>query len=255
MFQALALALRGDLIAARATSQAAVRLTEELDHPLSQALALFFAAMLRQIIREHAAAQQYAERSVRLATEHGFEMVRAWASCIASWAMVADGERAAGIAGIRAALDAAQATGTKQFQPYFLGVLADACLLAGLTSEGLSAVQSGLEAARRTNERFYEAELLRLEAELARSNNTGAPRCTSLLNRAVEVAKHQTAQLLELRALTSLVRASEAQSCAGEVLQCVREVLERLRLPHDSADAREARSLLRGSQRNPTTFP
>jgi hypothetical protein len=57
-FQALALALHGDLVAARATRQAAVRLTEELDHPLSRALALFFAAMLQQIIREHAAAQQ-----------------------------------------------------------------------------------------------------------------------------------------------------------------------------------------------------
>jgi DNA-binding winged helix-turn-helix (wHTH) protein/predicted ATPase len=254
MFQALALALRGDLITARATSQAAVRLTEELDHPLSQALALFFAAMLQQIIREHAAAQQYAARSVRLATEHGFEMVRAWASCIASWAMVVDGERAAGIAGIRAALDAAQATGTKQFQPYFLGVLADACLLAGLTSEGFSAVQSGLEAARRTNERFYEAELLRLEAELARSNNTGAQRCTSLLNRAVEVAKHQTAQLLELRALTSLVRTLEGEPCAAQLLR-IGVLLESSALQDNSADAREARRLLRESQRNPTAFP
>ena len=253
-FHAVALALHGDLEAARATSQGAIRYTEEIGHPFSQALALFFAAMLQQIVRDQTAARHYAERSVRLATEHGFAMLRAWASCIASWAMVVDGERPAGIAGIRAALDAAQATGTKQFQPYFFGVLADACLLAGRTTEGLAAIQSGLEAAHGTNERFYEAELLRLEWELARSNNTGDPHCTALLQRAVEVAKHQAAHLLELRALTSLLRASKTQPSAAGVQQCVREVLERLKLPPDSADAREARSLLQVSQTNPTAI-
>ncbi|HEX8782764.1 MAG TPA: hypothetical protein VF764_05300, partial [Steroidobacteraceae bacterium] len=170
-FHALALALHGDLVAARVTNQAAVRLTEELDHPFSQALFSFFAAMLQQIIREHAAAQHYAERSARLAAEHGFAVVGAWASCIASWARVVNGEHESGISGIRAALNAAQAAGTKLWQPYFFGVLADACLIAGRASEGLAAVQSGLEAARSTNELFYEAELLRLEGELARSNN------------------------------------------------------------------------------------
>jgi predicted ATPase len=242
-FQALALALHGDLTAARATSQAAVRLTEELDHPLSQALALFFAAMLHQIIRDNAAAQQYAERSVRLSAEHGFAMVRAFASCIASWAMVINGEHESGIAGIREALHAAQATGTRQLQAYFFGVLADACLLAGRSSEGLAAVASGLGAARGTNERFYEAELLRLEGELARTDNTESERCTALLERAVEIAKEQAAHLLELRALTSLVRGSEAQSQDGELLQRVRGILEQLTLPRDCADACEARSL------------
>jgi predicted ATPase len=210
---------------------------------LSQALALFFAAMLQQIIREPAAARQYAERSVRLATEHGFAMVRAFASCIASGAMVVNGEHESGIAGIRAALHAAQATGTKQLQGYFFGVLADACLLAGRASEGVAAVHSGLEAARSTNERFFEAELLRLEGELARSNNTESERCTALLERAVEIAKEQAAHLLELRALTSLVRALEPQSRASELLQRVGVILEQLTLPRDSADAREARSL------------
>jgi predicted ATPase len=254
-FHALALALHGDLIAARATSQAAIRLTEELDHPLSQALALFFAAMLQQIIREHGAAQQYAERSVGLAAEHGFVMVKAFASCIASWAMVVNGEHELGIAGIRAALDAARATGTKMLQSYFFGVLADACLLVGRAAEGLAAVHSGLEAARSTNERFYEAELLRLEGELARSNDTETRLRAALFERAVETARRQAAHLLELRALTSLVRASQAEPRAAGLVQRVGVVLGQLTPQCDGADAREARSLLRESQRNPAPIP
>jgi predicted ATPase len=182
-------------------------------------------------------------------------MLSGWASCIASWATVVTGEDAPGISGIRAALNAAQATGTKHFQTYFFGVLADACLLAGRIDEGLAAVHTGLEAARTSNERFYEAELLRLEGELERSNNTGTEQCAALLERAVELAKHQAAHLLELRALTSLFRTSEAQSCSTDLLHRLGAVLGKLARQPDSTDVREARSLLRGSQRNPTAIP
>jgi predicted ATPase/DNA-binding winged helix-turn-helix (wHTH) protein len=254
-FHAVALALHGDLEAARAASRAAIRLTEELGHPFSQAHVLLLASMLHQIIREPTSAQLYADRSVRLATEHGFAIMKAWASCIAGWAIVVNGDYATGIAGIRAALGAAQATGTKGFQPFYFAVLADACLLAGRIPEGLAAVHSGLEAARSANERFYEAELLRLEGELAHSGNTATERCAALFDRAIEIAKHQEARLLELRALTSLVRSGVAQPRAGELLARVAVVLEQLTPTRDSADAREARALLLGSQRNPTAIP
>jgi len=252
-FHAMALALHGDFVAARAASQAAIRLTEELAHPFSQALALLLAAMFERIARDHNAARQHAERSARLAAEHGFAAISAWASCIVSWAMVVDGERAAGIVGIRAALDAAQATGTKQWQSYFFGVLADACRIAGSTSDGLAAARSGLETAHNTNERFYEAELLRFEGELVRATATDPQRSVALLERAVELAKRQGAHLLELCALISLVRTLEGEPCAAQLLR-IEVLLESLALQDDSADAREARLLLRGSQRNPTAI-
>jgi DNA-binding winged helix-turn-helix (wHTH) protein/predicted ATPase len=252
-FHAVALALHGDLAAARAASQAAISLTEQLAHPFSQVIALCLAAMSEQIAGEHTVARRRAEQSARLAAEHGFAHMGAWASCIASWAMVVNGEHAPGISGIRVALNAAQATGTKMCQSYFFGLLADACRLAGSTSEGLAAVRSGLAAARTTNERFFEAELLRLESELERSTGTEAYRCAALLERAVEVSRHQAAHLLELRALTSLVRSREGEPCAAQLLR-IGVLLESSALPDDSVDAREARLLLRGSQRNPTAI-
>jgi hypothetical protein len=81
-FHSLALVLRGDVVAAAAASQAAVSLTEEIGHPFSQALTLFWAAMFEQIARHHTAARQHAERSARLAGEHGFAVHR-W-RCISS---------------------------------------------------------------------------------------------------------------------------------------------------------------------------
>jgi DNA-binding winged helix-turn-helix (wHTH) protein/predicted ATPase len=251
-FHALGLALHGDLVAARAASQAAIKLADELAHPFSQALALFLAAMFEQIARDPITARQHAERSARLAAEHGFATISAWASSIVSWTMVVDGEHAPGISGIRAGLNAAQATGTKLWQPYFFGVLADACRIAGSTCDGLAAARSGLEAAHSTNERFYEAELLRFEGEFVQATAGDPTRSVVLLERAVNLAKAQAAHLLELRALISLVRALEGEACTAQLLR-IGVLLERLALQGDSADAREARLLLR-SQRNPTAI-
>ena len=247
----LALVLHGDMAAAGAAIQAAISLTQEIGHPFSQALTLIWAAMFEQIARDHKAARQHAERSLRLAVEHGFALVKAWALCITGWAAVVEGQHVFGIAGIRAALGAAQATGTKLVEVYFFGVLADACRIAGRTSEGLAAVHSGLETAHSTKERFYEAELLRLEGALVRATGTEAERSVALFERAVELARHQAAHLLELRALTSLVRAIRDPKRTAELLPRVAALLEQLTLRHDSADDREARSLLPGPQGNP----
>jgi DNA-binding winged helix-turn-helix (wHTH) protein/predicted ATPase len=250
-FHSTALALQGDLEAARAASQAAIRLTGELGHPFSQAKELVHASMLHQLIRDPTLALLYAERAVRMATEHGFAILRAWASGVAGWAVAMNGDHATGIAGIRAALAAADATGTKLYQPYFCALLADACLRGGRAAEGLAAVHSGLEAAHSTNELLYEAELLRLEGELAHSGNIATEHCATRFERAIEVARHQGARLLELRALTSLVRSGEAQPRTGELLARVAVILEQLTPTRDGADAREARALLLASQRNP----
>ena len=181
-------------------------------------------------------------------------MVGAWASCIAGWAAVADGQ-ASGIAGIRTALRAAQATGTQLLEVYFFGVLADACRIAGCTSEGLAAIHSGLETAHSTKERFYEPELLRLEGEFIRATATEAERSVALLERAVELARHQAAHLLELRALTSLVHATQDPKRIAELQPRVAALLEQLRLRSESADAREVRLLVPGLRGDPAAIP
>jgi len=242
-FHSVALVLHGDLAAAGAASQAAIRLTGEIGHPFSQALTLFWAAVFEQIARDHVAARQHAERSARLAAEHGFVVVGAWATCIAGWAAVVDGQ-ASGIAGIRTALGVVKATGTLLLEAYFLGVMADACRIAGCTLEGLAAVHSGLEAAHSTGEGFYKAELLRLEGELVRTIGGGAERSVALFELAVDLARHQAAHLLELRALTSLVHATQDPKRTVDLLPRIAALLEQLTLRSESADAREARLLV-----------
>jgi DNA-binding winged helix-turn-helix (wHTH) protein/predicted ATPase len=244
-FHAMALGLYGDLVHARATSRSAIRLTEEIAHPFSQALALCFAAVLEQMIREPAAARRHAHGSAQLAAEHGFELVGAWSKCILGWASATEGEHARGIADIHDGLRAARATGTSQFRPYFSGVLADACLRAGRIADGLAAVQSGLESAQGTNERCYEAELYRLQGELMLAQG-GAKECSvTAFERAAEIAHSQSARLLELRALISLWHIADPQCRSAGLRQRLAQVLDNVGPRGDGADVRQARALNR----------
>jgi len=85
-------------------------------------------------------------------------------------------------------------------------------------------------------------------------SGTEPHRCAVLFERAAEISRHQAVHLLERRALTSLVRTLEGEPCAAQLLR-IGVLLEPLALPSDSADAREARLLLRGSEKSPTAIP
>jgi hypothetical protein len=63
---------------------------------------------------------------------------------------------------------------------------------------------------------------------------------------AVELARHQGAHLLDLRALTSLVHATQDPQRTVELLPRVAVLLEQLTLRPESADARDARLLVPG---------
>lgn len=68
--------------------------------------------------------------------------------------------------------------------------------------EGRAASREALSLSQRRNQRYLEAELWRVDGELA--YRSGEPEAATSLRRAVEVAAAQGARWLELRALHSL---------------------------------------------------
>jgi hypothetical protein len=192
-FHAMAQALRGEAEHARRDCARAVAHTEEIGHPFSNAIALFFAAAIHQMLRDVAATEEFAARAVKVGGEHGFVLVQAWAAALLGWSAVERG--ATGCAPIREAIDRARATGTEQFQTYLHAVLAEACMTAGKTDEARAAAARGLEIVDATQERFFQAELLRIAGVLATEANSRR----SLLARALEVAQLQGAMLLHAR--------------------------------------------------------
>src|SRR4029077_4042426 len=123
---------------------------------------------MHQCRGEPPAVRERAEAAIVLARAHGFGLWLAWTTTLLGWATSRGGQPEEAIALIRQGTAAARETGSEQFRPYFLGLLAAACATAGQLTDGLAAVAEALARAAKTGEHFYEAELYRLQGELLR---------------------------------------------------------------------------------------
>jgi predicted ATPase len=207
MFRARASAMAGRTREAVRVSEEAIALARVLQHPASLALALLFAATVHQIRSDAPAAQAFAAEAAAVAGEQNFSLIGAWARTVDGWATVQQGGRGRGP--MEEGIATARSTGSDQFQPYSLALLADACRQARSVDRGLQAVAQGLDIVHRTGERFYEPELHRLEGELrliADQSSSCASDAERAFQYALEIARGHGAWLLALRAAVSLTR-------------------------------------------------
>ncbi len=111
--------------------------------------------------------------------------------------------------------------------------------------EGLSTVAEALACVERTEERFYEAELYRLQGQLllqqSPDNATEAEAC---FHRALDVSRNQAAKSWELRAAISLARLWEQQGKTGEAQELLAPVYNWFTEGFDTADLKDAQALL-----------
>ena len=131
----------------------------------------------------------------------------AGASILRGWTLAEAGERAAGGLEIRRGIDEWRATGAEYMVPYFLALSSRVELGAGRPEAALKLLEEARARVERTGERWFSAEILRLEGEanlaLGRDRLARAKACFA---RALETAAGQGARLWELRAALSLAR-------------------------------------------------
>jgi predicted ATPase len=115
----------------------------------------------------------------------------------------------------------------------------------GQAEEGLNVLAEALAAAHNSGERWWEAELYRLKGELllARSteNQTEAEAC---FHQALDVARHQQAKSLELRAAMSLARLWQRQGKQTEAHDLLAPIYGWFTEGFDTVDLQEAKVLL-----------
>lgn len=209
-----------------------------------------------------------------LATEHGFQQrLRLTIGQICrGWALAEQQQEEEGIEQIRRGLATYSAAETSLMLPYFLGFLAEAALRGQQITEGLAAVNEALERTQRTGERFYEAELYRLKGELtlqsqtspgqvsgkskARQGKSKTPNAQSPASnaqseaeecflKAIEIARKQSARLLELRATISLSRLWRQQDKKKkEAHKMLADIYGWFTEGFDTKDLQEAKALI-----------
>jgi tetratricopeptide (TPR) repeat protein len=180
----------------------AVHLARELRQPFSQAIAATYLALLQQLRADPATFRRQAEEALHLATEFKATYYRTWAAILVAYAQALD--RPDGLARLRSAISAFEDTGARLRLPYYLALLADAHLRAGEAEAGLEVVDEALSRSRSTNDRWWDAELHRLRAELLRRGGADPTDVEAAGRRALEIARGQEARSLELRAACTL---------------------------------------------------
>jgi predicted ATPase len=244
-FAALTLWFLGYPDQALTRSREALPLAQQLSHPYSLALALFFASVLRQFCREAHAVREHAEAMSILATEQGFPLWVALGTVLRGWALAMQGQGGAGVAQMRQGLTAFRATGAALLLTWILALLAEAYGTGGQPEEGLQVLAEALTVVHNTGERQHEAELYRLKGELLLRQ--GAPdtyEAENCLCQAVAVARQQQAKSFELRAAMSLSRLWQRQGKRQEAYDLLAPVYGWFTEGFGTADLQEAKALL-----------
>src|SRR5262249_53378248 len=136
---------------------------------------------------------------------------------------------------------------------HFLALLAEASGLLGQPESGWAALDEALTLVEQTGERYYEAELHRQRGELllrreAKSHPAQGSRdqyeAETCFQHALDVARHQQAKSLELRAAVSLSRLWQRQGRRTEARTLLAPIYAWFTEGFDTADLLEAKALL-----------
>jgi predicted ATPase len=236
----------------RALERAEALLAMALSHQHSVGAALIHVIVTYLLQREGQRAREQADTLITIATEHDLlfwlGMARMLRGAALVEAAIQSGERARVEAAVTQLLDGLagyRAMGAGLDVPACLVALARGYLELGRAREGLDVLAGALMEVDRTGQRYYEAELHRLQGELRLALSEDPPGdAEDAFHRAVEIARHQGAKLLELRVTLSLGRWLQRQGRTEEARERLTEIYSWFTKGFDAEDLREARALL-----------
>jgi predicted ATPase len=189
--------------------------------------------------RDGQGAREWAEAVMTLATEQGFPHWVAYGTLVRGWVLAEQGQVLEGIAQMR------------QSQVSFSAphVLPEAYGKAGQVEKGLAMLAKALAFVDKTGTRAHEAELHRVKGELILQSSVQCPasrakQAEACFLKAIDIARRQSAKLLELRAVMCLSRLWQQQGKRQEARNLLAEIYGWFTEGFDTKDLQEARALL-----------
>lgn len=123
--------------------------------------------------------------------------------------------------------------------------LATALAETGRLNEALSEIDSSLAMIEQTGERVCEAETLRVKGTLLlRQDTANAAAAEACFEKAINIARQQSAKSWELRAATSLARVWRSQDRRQEAYDVLAPIYDWFTEGFDTVDLKNARALL-----------
>jgi tetratricopeptide (TPR) repeat protein len=229
----------------RATN--ALALARRLNHPYSQAYALFHTSLLHLWRREFELTQERSQAVLDIAEEYEFLVWRAVGTCLHGAALAGLGQAEQGLAQVRLGIDSYQELKTPPvFWPLLIFTEAEVFGLAGKPEQGLAVLDSALEITGQDSENLFSIEWYRLKGDLLLALSTdNQSEAERLYLRALEIAREQGVPMLELRTAISLSRLWRDQGKAKQGRQLLSGVYEKLTEGFATADLMAAQDILK----------
>jgi predicted ATPase len=226
------------------TARSTLILIDQVSHPYSSAVGLYWAAIFHRLRREMQSTREQANALIALSTEQGFTMTSAFASILRGSVLAEQGEREQSRAQIEGGIAAHRATGGTLRQPYWLALLVEAQAEVGKFEPTLTLLGEALNVVSQTEERWCEAELYRLKGELLRRDDSNTAEAQRCLLHAIEIAQNQAAKSFELRATISLARLLAKLGRYDEAHAMLSEIYNWFTEGFDTPDLKDAKALL-----------
>jgi predicted ATPase len=192
-------------------------------HAPTMALALTYAAVLGLLRRNREVVATYSQASADIVSQYDLSAFLAGlAVFFQGWATWSDGAKEWRLAEMRRGLAMEREQGFVWLLPGFEAALAEVEASAGETDAGLRRLDDALAELEATDNRWYEAEIRRIRAEiLLKRDLANTEAAEQSLQAAIAIGQSQKARSFELRAalsLAKLYRATKRDTAAYAVL-------------------------------------
>jgi predicted ATPase/DNA-binding winged helix-turn-helix (wHTH) protein len=244
-FLARVLWLRGLPDQAMRTAESSLEDAQATNHATSLGLALAVAACPVALWSgDLAAAERYVEMLLDNSARHVLGRWRAFGRCYQALLAMQRGDANVGLRLLLAVFD--EPTTARSAARLFAFVISAAARNAGQIAEGLPAIEEAIVRSQLNEERWLNAELLRVKGELllSRGVTDAAVAAEDHFRQALDWAAQQGALSWELRAATSLARLWRDQARDEEARDLLARVYDRFTEGFATADLRTAKSLI-----------
>jgi predicted ATPase len=243
--RARALWLLGYPEAALADAAQGVRQAREIEHAATLMFALDHASVTYLHCGDNYSAEALLTELAKLVDEKGAAYWKAFGLMTQGALRLLRGKASDAVRLLTTGLKAYQSTGATVFVPWYLTYLATAYGSLSQYDNAQRMISEAIEAFDRTNERWCEAEVLRVAGEVAslRPEQDGAD-AQKHFERALAVARQQQAKSWELRAAMSLARLWRSQGKVQQARELLAPVYGWFTEGFDTRDLKEAKALL-----------
>ena len=216
-------------------------------HAYSNAIGRITTTFTPTFRRDYVTVRDLARIAREISEEHGFAEVLNWAIGFEGYARFWQGEREAGAAQQKLAIEELEALGSRVQSSWRMGCLAEAQLQLGQFDAAQCSLERAFDIVRETGEGWAEPELHRIAAEAILQRPGGDMLIAQRrFEEGVALARKQSSKWWELRAMTSLARLLAKQGKRDEARTMLAEIYNWFTEGFDTADLIDAKAVLEG---------